>query len=325
MKLRIGHACFSVIASCILLGGIATEAFAAKCLYVSSYHKGYEWQDGIERGIESTLKGKCDMDRFYMDTKRHPDDAFGEKTALDAKAYIESTKPDIVIACDDPASKYLVVPYFKNASLPFVFCGINWTVEPYGYPFTNVTGMIEISPIQKLVEQTGKILGKVKHATFLASDDISQHKEAELNREIYKKAGITISPVFVKTMGEWEAEFKKAQKDKLLVLGNNAAIKGWDAVEAKRIIGAYSRAFSVTNYDWMAPYAMLSLTKVAEEQGEWSAKTALTILRGKNPKSIPIIVNQRTNIFVNPALLKSAGIKLPPYLMQKGIKVGEPD
>jgi hypothetical protein len=32
------------------------------------------------------------------------------------------------------------VPFFKNASLPFVFCGINWDSTEYGLPCENVTG-----------------------------------------------------------------------------------------------------------------------------------------------------------------------------------------
>ena len=43
-----------------------------------------------------------------------------------AKAEIDAFKPDVVIAADDNASKYLIEPYFKDAALPFVFCGVNW-------------------------------------------------------------------------------------------------------------------------------------------------------------------------------------------------------
>lgn len=308
-----------------LLAVISSDAFAAKCLYVSSYHKGYEWNDGIERGLDTGLKGKCTVDKIYMDAKRHPDDAFGKQMAIKVKEYIDSTKPDVVIACDDPASKYLVAPYYKDAMLPIVFCGINWTAEPYGYPYSNVTGMIEISPIQQLSAQVVKIQGNIKHGIFLGSDDISQQKEAGFNQEIYKKAGIRITPILARTMSEWEDGFRKAQNEQLLIVGNYASIADWDADKARNIVNSHVKVLTVSNYDWMAPYVMLAMTKVAEEQGEWSARTALTILGGRSPKNIPIVVNRQTNIFVNPSLLKKAGIKLPAYLMQKGIKAGEPN
>ena len=63
---------------------------------------------------------------FRMDTKRNTDEEFKKTAALKAKAEIEASKPDVVIAADDNASKYLIQPYFKDASLPFVFCGVNW-------------------------------------------------------------------------------------------------------------------------------------------------------------------------------------------------------
>ncbi|MEE8303670.1 MAG: hypothetical protein V3S24_14685, partial [Candidatus Tectomicrobia bacterium] len=33
----------------------AQSVFAAKCLFISSYHRGYAWSDGVERGVRSVL------------------------------------------------------------------------------------------------------------------------------------------------------------------------------------------------------------------------------------------------------------------------------
>lgn len=72
----------------------------------------------------------------------------------------------------------------------------------------------------------------------------------------------------------------------------------------------------------MVDYAMLAVTKVAEEQGEWAAESALAILNGENPSHIPIVVNRRWDLFVNPALLDKAHVRLPRHLLQKAVKVG---
>jgi len=37
--------------------------------------------------------------------------------------------------------------------------------------------------------------------------------------------------------------------------------------------------------------------------------------------SIPIVVNRRWNIFVNLSLLDKAGIRMPPHIVHKAIKV----
>ena len=66
---------------------IMPEASAAdkKCLFVSSYHQGYEWSDGVERGLRAVLEGKCEYRQFDMDTKRRKSAEEKKQSALEAK------------------------------------------------------------------------------------------------------------------------------------------------------------------------------------------------------------------------------------------------
>ena len=57
----------------------------------------------------------------------------------------------------------------------------------------------------------------------------------------------------------------------------------------------------------VAPIALIGLTKVGEEQGEWAANTALSILDGASPADIPIVTNKRGRLFINMALGKQIG------------------
>lgn len=314
------HPAVALISLSTLL--FSAQACAAHCLYVSSYHKGYEWNDGIERGMDDALKGKCDVDKFYMDTNRNIDPEHAKRMALLAKKYIEKTRPDIVIACDDPASKYLVQPYFKDNVLPIVFCGVNWTVKTYGYPYTNVTGMLEMAPIKPLMREVMAIIPGVKEGIYLTSDVITQHREFEFNRENLAQLGIKLTPVYVKTMAQWKAAFVAAQKSQFIFLGTNAGINDWKDEEARVFSASQTNKLVVTNYDWMAPLAVLSMTKIAEEQGEWSAQVALSILGGIKPDVIPIVANRRWKVFINPDLAKHAHIKLPQRLIRTAIKIG---
>lgn len=298
----------------------STAGHAASCLYVSSYHKGYEWNDGIEKGIEAGLKGACELSRFYLDTNRHTDPDFARRKALEARNLIDRTRPDVVIACDDAASMYLVKPYYKDAQLPVVFCGVNGSVDAYGYPYTNVTGMIEIAPIKPLMKEVRSLVHDLNMGVYLAADVITQRKEFEENRDAYALGGIKLTAKFVKTMAEWRAAFAAAQKADFVVLGTNAGIADWDGASAHRAVLADTRRLSVTNYDWMAPFAVLAMTKVAEEQGEWSAHLARTILGGVRPGTLPIVVNRRWQTYVNPTLAQQAGIQLPPRLVHRALK-----
>ena len=321
MKNFIGICC--LIGFFLPLSSAAVDTGLPKCLYVSSYHQGYEWNDGIERGVDSVLNGQCKVDRFYLDTKRNTSAAFAEHMAQKAKQYIEANKPDIIIAADDNASRYLIKPYFRDAGIPVVFCGVNWTVEEYGYPYSNATGMIEvvsIRPLLKVVQSVAKLPLK---GIYLSSDVFTEHKDFERYRSKYAQKQVSLEAVFVKTLDDWKKEYIRAQSASFIILGNNAGINDWNEEEAASHALQHARSFTVTNYDWMMPYAMFAMTKIPDEHGEWAGKVALAILNGKEPDDIPIVVNRRWNIFANLALLTKADINLGSHLLNKAVKVGE--
>jgi ABC-type uncharacterized transport system substrate-binding protein len=87
------------------------------------------------------------------------------------------------------------------------------------------------------------------------------------------------------------------------------------------VVRQESKTFTVTNYEWMAPYAMLAVTKLAEEQGEWAAEVAASVLAGMKISDIPVVVNRHWNLYVNPDLLKKGDFKLSQELMIRAIKV----
>ena len=306
----------------VYLGGL-TQVYAADCLYVSSYHTGYEWNDGIERGIEETLAGQCKLDKFYMDTKRNPSKEFAQSAALKAKAYIEETGPDVVIACDDNASKFLIKPHYRDAELPFVFCGINWTADEYEYPYKNATGMIEVAPILPLLKVINNIIDQANEGVYLSADVLTEHKDYKRYEKIYAAEGVSLKGVFVKTLEDWKKEYIAAQKADFIILNNNSGINDWDVNEAESFAKHNVGVLTVTNYDWMMPYSMMAMTKLPEEQGSWAAQVALAILDGESPADIPVVVNRRWNIFVNPSLLHKSKYQLPPYVLQKAITIGE--
>ncbi len=307
----------------VLSSMLINEANANECLYVSSYHTGYEWNDGIEEGIEKNLKGTCTLDKFYMDSKRNPNASFIKKMAIKTKKYIEKTKPDIVIACDDNASKYLIMPYYKNDKLPFVFCGINWTVEEYGYPYSNATGIIEIAPIQPLLKVIKSIVGRVKTGVYLSADVLTEHKDYQRYKSKYSEQGINLKSAFVKTNEGWKKAFLEAQNADFIILNNNSGINDWNKNNIQEFVSNHASTLTVTNYDWMIPYAMLAITKLPQEQGEWAAKVAQAILSGEDPGEIPIVVNRRWNIYVNDPLIDASTYTLPSTIASKAVHRGK--
>jgi len=291
------------------------------CLYVSSYHAGYHWNDGIEAGLKQSLGKACELKRFYMDTLRNKAPEFAAAKGVEAKQLIDATKPAVVIACDDPASKHLVMPYLKNVATPVVFCGVNWTVEPYGYPYANLTGMIEVAPIQPLIQEARSLLPKARQLAFLAADVPTQHKEVERLQKVAAEEGLTLSVKLVNSFEAWRKGFEQVQNADLVILGNPAGISGWDEAAAGRFIQAQTRRLSLSFGVAMSRHAVFAMINMPEEQGEWSGQLARLILAGKPPAELPITANRRWQMLANPELARKIGIRLPERILQRAIIV----
>jgi ABC-type uncharacterized transport system substrate-binding protein len=290
-----------------------------KILFIDSYHAGYEWSDGIVDGVQTVLKGTgADLKVVHMDTKRNPAEAYKQQVGKKMRQEIETYQPDIVIACDDNASKYVIMPYYKNAKLPVVFCGLNWTAAGYGYPYANATGMIEVSLVGPLIDNL-RVYAKGKRIAFLAPDNETERKEAEFYKKAFK--GDLVAESFAKTFADWKDGYKKLQgQADILIMTNNAGLSGWEDKDAEAFILANTKIPSGTSHDFMAPFSMLAIAKVPQEQGIWSTKTALQILDGASPEKIPITENKQGTTFLNVKIANQLGVVFKPALM-KGAKV----
>jgi ABC-type uncharacterized transport system substrate-binding protein len=152
----------SLFLSCLSVPLTASSG-AGKCLYVSSYHRGYAWSDGVEQGLRKVLTGHCEIRQIDMDTKRNKSAEFKQSAAVAVKREIETWQPDVVIVSDDNAAKYVVQQYYRDAATPFVFSGVNWTVKEYGFPYSNVTGIIEVAPLEAMLTHAIKGLSRRRH------------------------------------------------------------------------------------------------------------------------------------------------------------------
>lgn len=290
-----------------------------RILYVDSYHAGYDWSDKITEGIKSVLQGKdVQLKIIRMDTKRHSSQAFKKKAALEAKAMIEAYDPAVVIASDDNASKYLIKPYYKNADLPFVFCGVNHSTDAYGYPYRNVTGMVEVAPTPKLI-YTLKHFNRAEKIALLIGDSMTDHKDAAYYAKVIK---LPFDTIHVKDFDAWKIAYTRIQDTyDLMIMGNTISIKGWDDARAQQVVMERTKIPTGCDLDWVAPYAFIAYTRVAQEQGRWSAQSALKIMEGASPASIPVTHNVEGNLIVNMKVAKAAGFRVTPNFLRKASRV----
>lgn len=302
---------------------MTNQSMAARCLFVSSYHQGYAWSDGVEEGLRSVLDGRCEIKQFDMDTKRHKSTENKIQAAEQARQLIEQWQPDVVITADDNAAKYLVAKHYRNSSLPFVFSGVNWSASEYGFPYPNVTGIVEVAPIRPMLKAAITTSGAGR-AFYLGADTLTERKNLSRFVEASEEIGLGLDSRLVSTTEQWIQAHVEAQKTHaFIVLGSYSGISDWELNKDKALqsVTKNSLRLSVTNHEWMMPFAILGMTKIAQEQGIWSAQAALAILDGMLPSDIPIIANRKWDVWVNDSLLAVAHLDLPAALRRKAKKM----
>ncbi len=298
--------------SALLFTAAAGQAHAAgnfdgkKVLFIDSYHEGYAWSDGTLDGARSALDSSgVELLVVRMDTKRKKTDEDKLAAAEMVRQTIAAFQPDVVIASDDNASKYVIQPFYKDAELPFVFCGVNWDAAGYGFPYKNVTGMIEVSAVDELFMFLERLTDG-RRVGYLAADVFTAHKEQE---NIEKTFGMTFAETrYATTVAEWQAQFFELQGQvDILLVGNAIGIEDWDDDAAARFVEQNSRIPSGAIDGHMARLALIGYTKLAEEQGEWAARTALRILGGTQPSAIPITRNSQGRLTFNARIAEGMG------------------
>ncbi len=292
-----------------------------KILWADSYHQGYEWSDGIEKGIREVLNNTgADLKVARMDTKRNDSFEFGKDSGR--KVYIEARefKPDVIIASDDNAQKYLVLPFFKNKETPVVFCGVNWDASIYGYPYQNVTGMIEVDVTEEMINLF-RHFTKGDRVGYVSGDVESERKVVYMYNNMFFKG--KMKTYLVKTFEEFKKEFLHAQKENdMLYIYNYTGITGWDPDAAEQFLLENTKVPTGTHNTWMSRFVLFTLARIAEEQGRYAAITALQILDGVKPSDIPLAKNKESRKTVNLKMAKAAGFVIPPSLLQGADVIG---
>ena len=286
-----------------------------KILFINSYHEGYEWSDGVENGVHNVLDGTgVELKFARMDTKRNPDEAFGKKAGEQVKAEIDAFKPDVVIAVDDNAQKYVIVPFYKGTGQSVVFAAVNWDASAYGYPASNITGMIEVELPGQLVDQL-KQYARGTRVGYITVDSETERKVVDIYNQRFFSG--QMKPYWVKTLDEFKRTFLQAQNEvDILFMGNNAGADPWDQAAMEKFVLENAKIPSGSINSWMAPYTLVTLAKRPEEQGEWSAKAALSILDGTRVSDIPVAENKKGKLILNLALAEKLGVVFAPSMLK---------
>ena len=305
-----------------------------KVLYINSYHKGYVWSDGVENGLLralditensdgslSTQDSPVELKILRMNTKNNHLEEFINQVVLDARKVISEWQPDVVVASDDNASKYLISKYYTGSSIPFVFCGVNADPKSYGFGNNNVTGMTEKGFFVEVIKLL-RPFAKGARIGYIGSDTLTERSVVDT---LAKENSIVFTESkLVSTFSEWKEAYKHLQDSVDIVFWlSPIGIQGWNEQEAIDFVRLYTKVPSGSTINSAISCALVTQMKIAEEQGWWAGKTALKILSGVSPADIPIVSNKQSRLYLNMELAKILGIVFPMELIERSIFLAE--
>lgn len=298
-----------------------------KVLVVMSYDENYAWEKEIREGIESVLYGRANIKYFYMDTKNNLH--MGPEKAKQAFELYKRFKPDGVIAADDNAQSMFVVPYLKDkVQTPVMFCGVNAEAEEYGYPASNVSGIVERLHIGESLTFAQQLVPTIKRVVFMQKNSPSGRAvERQFKRESSNYPVESIAFELPNTLAEAkETVARYREKADALFFETLEGIpdeKG-NPKNDREVIPILSKIFRkpiVSNNLYHVEYGTLcAVIKSGQEQGEVAASKLLEAMQTKPVSEIPIAKNFKGQQVLNVSVMDALGIKPKPFVL-KGVKL----
>jgi ABC-type uncharacterized transport system substrate-binding protein len=186
--------------------------------------------------------------------------------------------------------KFCLLTNMDKVKTPVMFNGVNEEPEKYGYPASNVSGILERNFIGETIAFAKQLVPSIKTIGFLAKDSPSGRAILKMLEECEK----TCDVLFVDaTKGILDSEGKP--------LDNKQATQVIAKSFKKPIIGAND--FHVRNG------ILCAVVKSGNAQGRHSAQMLLKAIKGTPITDIPITVNKYGKRILNATVMKALGIR----------------
>jgi len=306
-----------------------------RVLVVHSYHPEYEWVSTISRGIKRVFEKEANVqvETYYMDTKRKTSQEWKEESGQKARDIISEWDPDVVITADDNAQEFVGKFYVGKERPQIVFTGVNAKAEKYGYPATNVTGILERPHFKDTVELLKQVVPNVKKVAFISDNSETSQGAIDYLQEQAQGLGVEIVTIDrPDTFDQWKAHVAacQGQADAIFIYmyhtlkqeGQEESIVPKEIMEwtvehsAIPIVGFFNFAID--------DGALLGIVESGLEHGREAALIAQGLMEGKGAQDFPVKTAEKGIIMLNKTTADKMGISFEKGLKERAeIIVGE--
>lgn len=312
-----------LLAALVGVGVPAALAAEFKVLVVMSYEANNPWVKEIRDGVDSVLAASSAITYFHMDTKVNA--AGGPQKGKEAYELYTSLQPDGVIAADDDAQAMFVVPFLRDkVKTPVMFNGVNNSAGKYGFPASNVSGILERAHVRESLAFAKQLIPAIQTVCFIANDvpaGRALRTQVEEEKDTYPvKVGAFL---LLKNTRDMETHVKTARSvcsailiDSLEGIEDDAA----RPLNNKEVLQVLSKVYGgpilAGNRYQVEQGAWAAVVKTGQEQGEVSAEMLLKAMRGTPVSKIPVVSNVRGQRVINVTAVEAHKLVLRPTLLR---------
>ncbi|MGE4193001.1 MAG: ABC transporter substrate binding protein [Pseudodesulfovibrio sp.] len=266
-------------------------------LCLNSYHDGYQWSDGIMRGIRATLDNspyKIDLQIEYMDAKRYH---YEDVTRMLLRLYNEKFKNekfDLLITSDNDA--YSFATQYRDIlfpGVPLVYCGVNF-LNTDDTDSDNATGVIESFDLSKTLDVALR-LHPNKRRIYVVGD--SSTAGAAIKRQVQNQLaryGVPLAAEYWTDMSLRNVleRVERLDDDSFLFFIPYYQVIDGRFLTAEEVMQAISDRSSVpiyTAWEFLAGNGAVGGNMLSGYlHGQRAAQVALEILDGRSADEIPV-------------------------------------
>lgn len=320
----------ALILVCLAVPAMSAEPY--KVLVVMSYEQSNPWVQEIEMGIEGALGNTSEVSYEYMDTKI--DLPGGTEKAARAFAKFKDLKPDGVITVDDNAQSMFVLPYLMGKTdVPIMFCGVNATPDKYGYPASNVSGILERGHVRETIAYLQQLNPEIESFSFVTHDSPSGRA---LKRQVENESQNYTATIkgfhLIKSGDELRAVGKRLQVETDAIFIDSLEGIEDSAGRAKSnkeafgiLMDAFQGPIVGANRYHVDQGALAAVVKTGEEQGRTAAEMLLRAMQGTSIADLPITQNYRGRRVINVATMRQLQMRPRPIDLRGAALVNTQD
>jgi PAS domain S-box-containing protein len=285
----------------------AQESRFRNVLVLNSYHPTYNWTRLVMDGIESEFshsRVKVKLDVEYMDTQQYQSEQYFHSLYRLYKSKTEIKRYDVIIICDNSALDFFM-RYHNDLypNTPAVFCGINDFDDSMLQGCDNITGIVEKTCTDNLVEIALKLhplagqVVAISGGTVMWVDDWPK-EGARIAEKFGKRAEFVTFTLTERNLPEVLAKIETLGDESIVLLttayrqrtGNLYAYEERAFVDGiTSICKRCSAPIYSLGEEFGQGYVVGFAVNDGFRQGRTAAEMAIRILNGENVQNIPIV------------------------------------